>query len=296
MALTERPIHFHIVTSSPARTNAFASLLGADRVHQVLPHFTEDIIRKPVNMNVAEWPLEMAERKAMQDISALMVRSYINGAVETGHAGDIHTQGDRVIRIYSDTINITYDKDIFDDTAVVNEKPKNIAQWMSDRVNGAMGMSGKNTELCTALTAIDMTDPSVHPTTVLVRTAIKMKPFTIQDVQEFVRKHGADSVLKSASGISFVNDTVELFDTDSPLRTYIQTNPDEPPTLVHEYKTWGHLTHEERLRILYGAVPQAIEQLITNFQPAYPSHQGRSTAERYGLSRQNNAPPPTTPS
>lgn len=296
MAQSERPVHFHIVTSSPARTNAFASLLGSDRVHQVLPHFTEDIIRKPVNVNVAEWPLEMAERKAMQDISALMVRSYINGAVETGSAGDIHTDGERVIRIYSDTINITYDKDIFDNTAVVNEKPKNIAQWMSDRTNGALGMSGKNTELCTALTAIDMTDASVHPTTVLVRTAIKMKPFTMADVQEFVKKHGADSILKSASGISFVNDTVELFDTQSPLRTYIQTNPDEPPTLLYEYPTWDHLTHEDRLRILYGAVPQAIEQLITNFQPAYPSHEGRSTAERYGMSRQVDTPPTATTS
>lgn len=293
MVHTERPIHFHIVTSSPARTNAFASLLGSDRVHQVLPHFTEDIIRKPVNVNVAEWPLEMAERKAMQDISALMVRSYINGAVDTGHAGDVHTQGDRVIRLYSDTINITYEKNIFDDTAVVNEKPKNIATWMSDRVNGAMGMSGKNTELCTAITAIDMTDASVHPTTVLIRTAIKFKPFTIQDVQAFVQRHGAESILRSASGISFVNDTVELFDTSAPLRTYIQTNPDEPPTLIHEYPTWDHLTHDERLRILYGAIPEAIEQLITNFQPAYPSVPSKSTAERYGHS---HTQPSATPS
>jgi len=282
MASTERPLHFHIVTSSSARANAFASLLGTERVHQVLPHFTEDIIRKPANVNVAEWPLEMAERKAMQDISALMVRSYINGTVETGHAGDIHLDSEQVVRIYSDTINITYDKEISDGSTIVMEKPKSIASWMSDRTHGAMALSGKNTELCTGLTAINMSDASVHPTTILIRTAVKMRPFTIQDVQAFVQKHGADSILKSASGVSFINDSVELFDTDAPLRTYIQTDPDEPPRLLYEYPTWNHLTRDDRLRILYGAIPEAIQTLVTNFQPAYPTTQGRSTAERYG--------------
>jgi len=281
MALTERPLHFHIVTSSPARTKAFASLLGEDRVHQVMPHFTEDTIRKPVNSQVAEWPIEMAERKAMQDISALMVLSYVNGILETGQVGDVHVDGERVIRIYSDTINIAYDKDISDETTKVLEKPANIASWLADRERGALALSGKRTELCTGLTAIDMTDPTVHPTTILVRTAVKMKPYTVKDIQEFIKRHGEESILKSASGVSFINETVELFDTSSPLRTYIQTDPNDQPVLLYEYPTWDHLTRDDRLRILYGAIPEAIEALVTMFKPAYPTTQGRSTAQRF---------------
>lgn len=281
MAQQERNVQYHIVTSSPARTKAFATLLGEDRVKQVLPHFTEDIIRKPVNTNVAEWPLEMAERKAMQDISALMVLSYVNGVVETGHVGDVKANGDRVIRIYSDTINIAYDKDINDDSTVVLEKPRSIASWLSDRKQGAMALSGKNTELCTAITAIDMTDPTVHPATILIRTATRMRPYTITDVQTFIKRHGEESIQKSASGISFINESVELFDTDSPLRTYIQTDPDQPPTLLFEYPSWGHLTQGDRTQILYGALPQAMDMLMNQFQPAYPSTRGRSTAERF---------------
>ena len=152
MASPERHIDLHVVTSADARVAAFASVLGQENVHKVLPHFTEDIIRKPVNSNVAEWPIEMAERKAMQDISALMVLSFVNGVVETGHIGDIQTDGKRVIRLYSDTINIAFDKDISDETAVVLEKPKSIPLWLADRERGAMALSGKNTEICTGLT------------------------------------------------------------------------------------------------------------------------------------------------
>ncbi len=281
MAIEQNNYRLDVVTSSPARTDAFRTLLGENRVRQVLPHFTEDIIRKPTSVNIAEWPMEMAERKAMQDISALMVLSYINQTVETGHKEDVHVNGKRVIRLYSDTINIVYDKTMSDESSVIMEKPKNIALWMADREKGALGLSGKQAELCTALTAIDMTDPTVHPATLLIRTAIKMRPFTIKDIQEFVAQHGEESVLKSASGISFINDSVELFDTESPLRTYIQEDPDQPPTLLYEYPTWGHLTKEDRVRILYGAIPEAIESLVTRFQPAYPSNVGRSTRERY---------------
>lgn len=281
MAIERTNFRLDVVTSSPARTDAFRTLLGEQRVRQVLPHFTEDIIRKPTNVNIAEWPLEMAERKAMQDVTALMVLSYVNQTVETGHQEDIPIDGKRVIRLYSDTINITYDKTMSDESAIIMEKPKNIASWMSDRERGAMALSGKQTELCTALTAIDMTDPTVHPATILIRTSVKMKVFTVKDIQEFLSRHGEQAILKSASGISFVNDTVELFDTESPLRTYIQTDPDKPPTLLYEYPTWNHLTREERLRILYGAIPEAIDSLVTQFQPAYPSTTGRSTKERY---------------
>lgn len=281
MASPERTIHFQVVTSSDARVDAFTQLLGTENVEKVPPHFTEDIIRKPVNSNVAEWPIEMAERKAMQDISALMVLSYVNGVVETGRMGDIHTDGKRVIRLYSDTINIAYDHDINDENTVVLEKPKNIASWLADREKGAMALSGKKTELCTGLTAIDMSDPTVHPTTILIRTAVKMRPFTPADVRTFIERHGEESVLKSASGISFINTSVELFDTESPLRTYIQTDPSKPPTLLFELPTWGHLTLADRTRILYGAIPEAVQALITQFHPAYPTTRGRSTAERY---------------
>ncbi len=281
MAPTERSIKFHVVTSAPARAKAFASLLGEDRVVQIKPSFTEDNIRKPVNSQHAEWPVEMAEHKAFQDVAALFVRSYLNNTVDTGYEGDIAVDGERIIRLYSDTINIAYAGDTTDDTTVVLEKPKNLAVWMADRERGAMALSGKHTELCSAITAIDMSNPNVTPNTVLVRTTIKMKPFTPQDIKKFVEKHGENAIMKSASGISFINSTVELFDTAYPLRTYIQTDPNLPPSLLFELPTWDHLTREDRIRILYGAIPEAVQMLVAHFPPAKPSQPSRSTAERY---------------
>jgi predicted house-cleaning NTP pyrophosphatase (Maf/HAM1 superfamily) len=257
-------------------------LLGKDNVKQIAPRFTEDIMRRPINHQTAEWPIEMAENKALQDMAALMVYSYLNGVIETGTVTDIKPDQKRIIRIYSDTINITYAGDMADESTVVLEKPKNIGQWLADRQRGAMALSGKNSELCTALTAIDMTDSSVHPTTVLLRTAIKMRPFTIDEAKAFIARHGEGAVLNSASGVSFINDSVELFDTSAPLRTYIQKDPNDPPSLLFELPRWDHLTKQERIQILYGGIPQVIEAISESFKPAYPSLNGRSTAERYG--------------
>lgn len=282
MSPTERSIEFHVVTSAPARAQAFATLLGEDRVKQVKPHFTEDNIRKPVSSQHSEWPVEMAEHKAFQDMASLLVHSYLNGVVTTGHEGDIRIDGKRIIRLYSDTINIAYAGDTSDDVTMVLEKPKDIKTWIVDRERGAMALSGKHTELCSAITAIDMTNPNVTPNTVLVRTTVKMKTFTPDDVKRFVDRHGENAVMKSASGISFINSSVELFDTNYPLRTYIQTDPNLPPSLVFELPTWGHLSREDRVRILYGAIPEAIQTLVSNFPAAKPSQPSRSTAERYG--------------
>lgn len=270
MSRPERRTEFHIVTSADARVAAFQSTLGRDRVVKVAPRFTEDGMIKPINHQPAEWPMETSQRKAFQDIAAHMVRSYVSGMVETGHQGDVPVDGKRVIRIYSDTINIAYAGDTADDTTVVLEKPKNLSTWLTDRTHGAMTLSGKNTEVCTALTAIDMTNPDAHPATILVRTTYKAKPFTQEDVKTFVKTHGEQSILKSASGISFINKTVELYDTSSPLRVYIQTDPNLPPNLLYELPTWDHLTQEDRLRLLYGAIPEAMQILLSQFQPAKP--------------------------
>lgn len=270
MAAPERSTQYHIVTSSPARTKAFESLFGSKNVCQVAPRFTEDIIRKPVNNQPAEWPMEMSERKALQDLAAHLVHSYLNGVISTGCEGDFSPDGKRIIRVYSDTINIAYAGDTADETTVVLEKPPTIAKWMADRERGAMALSGKNTEMCTAITAIDMTDPNVHPTTVLVRTAVKMKPFTPEDVKKFIARHGDDAVLKAASGISFSNESVELFDTSSPLRTYIQIDPNLPPSLLFEIPTWEHLPQDDRRRILYGAIPEVMQIVTNEFKQSYP--------------------------
>jgi hypothetical protein len=282
MAPKERPTEYHVVTSSSARAGAFKALLGEENVRQITPRFTEDIMRRPINHQTAEWPIEMAENKALQDMAAHMVYSYLNGVVETGAIGDVKPDGKRIIRLYSDTINISYAGDIADENTVVMEKPKNIGQWLADRQHGAMALSGKNTELCTAITAIDMTDPDVHPTTILMRTAVKMRPFTIDEVKEFIARHGEEHILNAASGISFVNDTVELFDTSAPLRVYMQKDPNESPSLLFQLPTWEHLTQKERTQILYGGLPQVIEAISDTFKPSYPSLNGRSTAERYG--------------
>lgn len=289
MAQSERQTQFQIVTSAKARAEAFSSLLGKQHVTQVLPHFTEDIMRKPINTQPAEWPIEMAETKAFQDIAALYVLSYLDGTINTGVLGETKPDGNRTIRIYSDTINIAYSNESTDDITMVLEKPKNIDTWVIDRERGALALSGKHTELCTALTAIDLTDPTVHPRTILMRTAVKMKPFTQEDIEKFITRHGEDAILKSASGISFINESVELFDTSYPLRIYIQTDPNVPPSLVTELPTWDHLTQEQRQRILYGAIPESIHTLTHQFPDARPSRYSRSTAKRY-----DSHPPQTT--
>ena len=281
----ERTTHFQIVTSAKARVNAFESIIGKDRVHQILHLFTEDEMLKPINHQPAEWPTEMSQRKAFQDVAANMVRSYLTGVIDSAKIGDIPLDNQRVIRLYSDTINIVYAGETSDDMTTVLEKPISINQFVYDRERGAMALSGKYTEVCTGLTAIDITDPNAHPATILVRTTFKAKPFTKDDVKKFVERHGEHSILKSASGISFINDTVELFDTSSPLRTYVQTDPNLPPMLLFELPTWGHLTQADRQKLLYGAIPEALRILLSSFPTSNPNLVGRSTAERY------NTPP-----
>jgi hypothetical protein len=280
MTAERKNLHLDIVTSSPARSLAFQMLLGPDRVRQVQPLFTEDVMRKPVSTvesQPAEWPMQVAEHKAFQDLAAHIVNSYLTSTVEEGRLGDIKKDDGRLIRIYSDTVNIAYAGDTSDSTAIVLEKPKNLAQWLADSQYGAMSMSGKNFEICTALTAIDMTDPSVHPTTTLVRIAGKMKPFTIADVKTFISKYGEDAVLKSASGISFINTEADLFETSEPLKIYIQKDTAVPPSLLLQYPTWEHIGQKERIRILYGAIPEVVSSLSENFTPSYPQgvSQGR---------------------
>ena len=219
MAIERNNYRLDVVTSSPARTDAFRTLLGPQRVRQVLPHFTEDVIRKPDAQKPHEWPMEMAERKALQDVAALMVLSYVNQTVETGHIEDVHVKGRRVIRLYSDTVNIAFADDMSDEQTMILEKPKSVAQWLTDTKNGAMVMSGKNFEICTALTAIDMTDTTLHPTTILIRISGKMKPFTTGDVRQFIQKYGEENILKSASGISFINEK-QIFLTPANLYGY----------------------------------------------------------------------------
>lgn len=274
MAVERKHLHLDIVTSSPARTSAFQMLLGSDRVRQVQPLFTEDAMRKPVSTvesQPAEWPMQVAEHKAFQDLAAHVVNSYLTSTVEDGRLGEIKKDDGRLIRIYSDSVNIAYASDTSDSTAVVLEKPKNIGAWLADTQHGAMALSGKNIELCTALTAIDMTDPSVHPTTTLVRLSMKMKPFTIQDVKQFIEKYGEQSILKSASGISFINEAADLFETQEPLKIYIQTDTSHPPSLLMQYPTWDHLGQKERVRLLYGAIPEVVASISSNFTPSYPS-------------------------
>src|SRR5690349_1295096 len=119
MPFEQRSIKLDIVTSSPARTNAFKTLLGADRVEQVTPRFTEAVLRKPVNSSPAEWPVEMAEGKALQDIAALFVLSATNTIASEGLVGDLNTNNERKIRIYSDTVQVVFAGDTTDETRVV---------------------------------------------------------------------------------------------------------------------------------------------------------------------------------
>lgn len=259
----ERPIYLDIATSSKERTMAFASLLPPDRVRQVPFGFTETTIHKPVNSSPAEWPFEVAKEKALQDVAGLLVLGTVNNVAHKDLVGEIMTRPGRTIRLYSDTVQVSYDADSSDDTPRVLEKPANLEQWLKDPDNGALQQSGKNFEICTALTGIDLTNPLAHPATVLVRIAGKMRPFTIDDVLNVINTHGPYDVTMAAGGISIQNGGTDLYDKTQPLRCYVQTDPNVAPRLAFEIPTWDHLDLKTLRRFVYGAVPEALQALVT---------------------------------
>lgn len=259
----ERPIYLDVVTSSKERVMAFRSLLPADRVNQVTPGFTETVIHKPVNSSPSEWPFEVAREKALQDITGLLVQGVVNKSACEGLVGDIADRPGRTIRLYSDTVQVSYNAESPDDVPKVLEKPISIEHWLTDPENGALAQSGKNFEICTALTGIDLTDPSAHPATVLVRVAGKMRPYDMSDVMNVIHTHGERDITMAAGGVSIQNGGTELYDKSEPLRCYIQKDPNLQPQLVFEIPSWDHLSLTTLRRFVYGAVPEALDALIT---------------------------------
>lgn len=264
MALkNERPIHLDVVTSSKERVMAFRSLLPENRVRQIKPGFTETVIHKPVNSSPSEWPFEVAREKALQDITGLLVQGVVNKSACEGLLGDLSSQSARTIRLYSDTVQVSYNTDAPDDTPKVLEKPISIEHWLTDTENGALSQSGKNFEICTALTGIDLTNPAAHPSTVLVRVAGKMRPYDLSDVMNVIHTHGERDITMAAGGVSIQNGGTELYDKTEPLRCYIQRDPNLQPQLIFEIPTWDHLDMETLRRFVYGAVPEALDALVT---------------------------------
>ncbi len=258
----ERRIHLDIVSTSKERTQAFSNLLSPERVRQVMPNFTETVMHRPVNSSPSEWPFEMAKEKALQDTAGLLVLGAVNRIACEGLLGDVVTRPGRTIRLYSDTVQVSYNADAPDDVPKILEKPKNIESWLTDPDNGAMAQSGKNFEICTALTGIDVTNPEAHPSTILVRIAGKMRPFTLPDVMNVIRKNGEGDVMMAAGGISMQNGSTVLYDKTQPLRAYIQTDPNIAPQLMFEFPTWDHLDLPTLQRFVYGAVPEALDALV----------------------------------
>ncbi len=264
MALkNERPIHLDIVTSSKERVMAFSSLLQKGRVRQIPPGFTETVIHKPINSSPSEWPFEVAKEKALQDLTGILVLGAINKASAEGLLGDVHTRPGRTIRLYSDTVQVSYNADTPDDIPMVLEKPSNLEQWLTDGKRGAMAQSGRHFEICTALTGIDVTNPAAHPSTVLVRITGKMRPYTLADVMNVINTHGERDITMAAGGISVQNAGTNLYDKTYPLRYYIQTDPNTAPQLTFEIPTWQHLDIKTLQRFVYGAVPEALQALMT---------------------------------
>lgn len=266
MVLQERPIHFDVVTSSSSRYNAFANLLGAEKVRQVPFHFTEEVIRKPVNHQPAEWPFEIAEQKALQDVSALLTIAATNEIARENLIGSLTTDGKQTIRLYSDTVQVVFDNDVSDDGVMILEKPKDLSQWLNDRERGAMAQSGKRFEIATALTGIDLTNPNAHPATILVRFAGKMRPYTMEDIQAILKNHGPQDIMTVAGGISIQNGGTGLYDKSYPLRCYIQTDPNSQPSLAFELPTWVDADIPTLQRYVYGAVPQAVTTLLSRIE------------------------------
>lgn len=273
-------IQFDIVSSSAQRYNAFANLLGHQNVRQVPYFFNESVIRKPVNRQPAEWPFEVAEQKALQDVAALLVIAASNEIARENMLGDIKIDGKRTIRLYSDTVQVVFDQDISDDTVKVLEKPENLQEWLEDEENGAMAQSGKQFEITTALTGFDITNPDAHPSTILVRFAGQMRPYTKKDIQDLLENFGPQDIMPVAGGISIQNGGTSLYDKTKPLTCYIQTDPNASPIVVFKHKTWEDVDLKTLQRYVYGAIPEAVSALIYQIDN---SRYVRSTAKKKGM-------------
>lgn len=248
-----------VVSTSRARHDSFARLLPQTDVRQITPRFTEELMQKPLSIQPSEWPMEMAERKALQDIASVMVLGTINSLANQNLIAETKSAGEgKHLRIYSDTISIAYDNN---EQPVVLEKPRDLISWFQDREKGAMALSDKKIEICTGITGIDMKDPDAHPATVLVRIVAKMRPYTINDVNAIIEKHGAQAILTTAGGISIWNGGTSCYDGTVPLKIYLQTDPQEPQVFINEIPNWQNLGGEAIKQILYGAIPESIASL-----------------------------------
>jgi len=280
MVLNERPIQLDIVSTSAQRHDAFATLLGPEKVRQIPPKFGEHVIRRPVNQHPAEWPFEMAEHKALQDISALMIIAASNEVARDHALGDIKKDGKQTIRLYSDTVQVVFNDDMSDDDVMVLEKPDDLQSWLDDNERGAMAQSGKRFEICTALTGIDVTNPNAYPSTILVRFAGKMKPYSKEDVINIIENFGPQDVMMTAGGISIQNGGTILYDKTEPLSCYIQTDPNAQPNLVFELPTWENTDIVTLRRYVYGAIPEAVTTLLRQIEK---SRFVKPTSKKKGL-------------
>jgi hypothetical protein len=252
-----------VVTSSPARHDAFARLLPNAEVRRFDPHFTEELIPKPVNTNPSEWPMEMAEKKALHDLAAMYVIATTNEEVFRNMVKEVGGPDEgKHIRIYSDTITV-FRNPQDDSDARVLEKPRDIPSWLKDKEKGALSLSGKNIEICTAITAMDVKNPDTVPTTVLIRIVSKMRPYNIGDVEQIIAEHGPQAVLTTAGGISLWNGGTHLYDGDTPLRVYLQADAQQDPVLINEIPGWQSLPVDDLKQILYGALPEALESVVS---------------------------------
>lgn len=252
-----------VVTSSPARHHSFELLLPDVVVKRESPGFTEELIEKPLGKKPSEWPMEMAQQKAFQDLAVQYVLHSTRQTIESGLVGEIPQEGNgRHLRIYSDTITVSHDAKDGEPVDRVLHKPQDIASWFKDKENGVMALSGKQIEICTAITAIDTKNPATHPATILVRIGAKMKPYELEDVKQIIEKHGAQAVLTTAGGISIWNGGTALYEGDVPLTISIQTDPLQDPIQVRKIPNWQKLDNESIKQILYGAIPEAMDSLL----------------------------------
>lgn len=248
-----------VVSSSPARTHSFELLLPNTKIRQIKPRFTEELMPRPLNVDASEWPMEMAEQKALQDVTAVLVLAATKQLAGDNLMAEINEAGPgRHLRIYSDTITIRHDGDT---PPIVLEKARDLVSWMQDKEHGALALSDKEVEICTGITAIDMKNPDSHPATVLVRIRTKMKPYTMQDVQDIIDKHGPQAVLTTAGGISIWNGGTHLYDGSIPLKVSLQTDQFSPSVLINEIHDWQDMDKEKLKQILYGAIPEAMDSL-----------------------------------
>lgn len=220
-------------------------LYNEDRIHESAPH-TE------------HRPQIIAERKAKDDIAlALAISGMAKVIVEDG---DLYTNGDEKLLLYTDTVQLVHTKD--SEIALLEKPVGDPIEWAKHSPE-AMMQSGKDVEIINAMTGIRAGKNGVsEPATVILHVRVSMRPFTRDEVIAFAQKSSA-TVAATSGGLSIANGGRAFYDMKKPLIVSVADSmDDQSPREIVRYNTWEHITNAELKPFICGAIEPAIDRLV----------------------------------